>query len=1094
METKYDVFISYRREGGEQKARIIQQALIARGYNVFLDFDELRDGKFNEALKKAIVETPIFLILLTRGCLDRCVNEGDWVRVEIETAIESNCRILPVNPDGEFDGKFPEELPIELKKAIGQHQFSDVMFKTLFKESVDKMVRDRIQPVIKPDNSGVAPSISSREMVAIHLETDIACAVLRFKSLECVVSVGEDKVLHLLKGRHKFTFQSLDNEQDRYDYVYEVQDDVKEDFIDINLLRYKKERLREEAIDRKRRNPQGNWFLGEFYEYGIEEDYDKDRVKLLEEKKDSGSVEDVFELGVHYQLGWGTEQNASLAFECFMRGAEKGYAKAEAAVGLAYLIGDGVDENYEKGLEYMYKAESQSLPYAYYYLGLCYSLPLGEGEMDDKKAFTYFCRADSQGVLSATYELAECYLMGKGVPINEKKALELYESILIQDTRRGALIRKGECYLYGWGVDKDYSIAFQCFQTASIEDTDGELIERALFDLGKCYEHSHGVEKNYLKAIELYIKSEYYGGLDAKERLENELTPSRVPKLIADVNIIIGQIKEVSEKHDSSNADDGVSREKDLMILYKFLSDYTEDNNAPFELAKCYEEGLGCEMDISKANELWQKLIDKGDNRAYFELGVNIILDGDNCDKTLGMDYLQHAIDNGDDKAMLFLGRVFNDEELGFYSLEEAMRNMQMAADEGNPEAQWRLASLFEQKNELERAYTWFTKSAIQQDIIGRYHYARCLFYGIGCQQEINAGLKVFEQIANEGSSEAQCFLGNIYEEGINVGKDMRQAAKWYELAADQGSVEGMFRFAFIYLNGEGGVKENNKKALQCFRQAAGAGHSRAEYFLGLIYENGECGVDVDLEEACIHYKKASDQGDRDAILHYGLFLGNGLGGCAVDKIAAFQYYLKAAEMGCTEAQTEVGNCYLKGEGVRKSLKKAEKYLRLAAGEGDCRGIGLLGDLFRMTKRYQKAVGCYEKLFQDGDSLAALLLGNMYGFCKEMGTDSEKSIYYYNQAIEMSTPDNECFIAGCWNEMAYVKFHSGNLEAALEAVEHALEHGPKADYYDSKGEFLMRLGRQEEAMEMYNKVLELNPNFFREVNSDLYKLLFPETK
>ena len=40
---KYDIFISYRREGGDKYARTIQQAL-EKQYRVFLDFDELKDG------------------------------------------------------------------------------------------------------------------------------------------------------------------------------------------------------------------------------------------------------------------------------------------------------------------------------------------------------------------------------------------------------------------------------------------------------------------------------------------------------------------------------------------------------------------------------------------------------------------------------------------------------------------------------------------------------------------------------------------------------------------------------------------------------------------------------------------------------------------------------------------------------------------------------------------------------------------------------------------------------------------------------------------------------------------------------------------
>ncbi|MFI3303068.1 MAG: toll/interleukin-1 receptor domain-containing protein [Rikenellaceae bacterium] len=104
MMMKYDVFISYRRKGGRDTARIIQQTLRSYGNNVFLDFDSLQDGVFNSQIFEAIESTPIFLLVLSKGSMQRCVNDGDWVAQEIEHAIKHNRKIVPVNIDGEFDG------------------------------------------------------------------------------------------------------------------------------------------------------------------------------------------------------------------------------------------------------------------------------------------------------------------------------------------------------------------------------------------------------------------------------------------------------------------------------------------------------------------------------------------------------------------------------------------------------------------------------------------------------------------------------------------------------------------------------------------------------------------------------------------------------------------------------------------------------------------------------------------------------------------------------------------------------------------------------------------------------------------------------
>ena len=64
---KYDIFISYRRVGGAQYARILQLMLLQRGYNVFLDYDELTDGNFSTHIQKAIKNAPIFILILSKG-------------------------------------------------------------------------------------------------------------------------------------------------------------------------------------------------------------------------------------------------------------------------------------------------------------------------------------------------------------------------------------------------------------------------------------------------------------------------------------------------------------------------------------------------------------------------------------------------------------------------------------------------------------------------------------------------------------------------------------------------------------------------------------------------------------------------------------------------------------------------------------------------------------------------------------------------------------------------------------------------------------------------------------------------------------------
>ena len=147
MKQKYDIFISYRRTGGAQYARILQLMLAQRGYKVFLDYDELTDGKFGEHIQEAIKSAPIFMLVLSKEALARCKNEGDWVRREIQLAISLKKHIIPVNPDNTFDG-IPEDIPEDIKEEVGTHQHSDISFGQTLGVTVDYMVKNRIVPKI----------------------------------------------------------------------------------------------------------------------------------------------------------------------------------------------------------------------------------------------------------------------------------------------------------------------------------------------------------------------------------------------------------------------------------------------------------------------------------------------------------------------------------------------------------------------------------------------------------------------------------------------------------------------------------------------------------------------------------------------------------------------------------------------------------------------------------------------------------------------------------------------------------------------------------------------------------------------------------
>jgi TPR repeat protein len=116
------VFISYRRETGATMARLLSDFLETQGFDPFLDVDGLTSGHFDKQILLEIESRPHFLLVCTRGALDRCVQDGDWVRLEVAHAISTGRNIVPVLEQG-FTWPAKSSLPPEITEVCAHHAF-----------------------------------------------------------------------------------------------------------------------------------------------------------------------------------------------------------------------------------------------------------------------------------------------------------------------------------------------------------------------------------------------------------------------------------------------------------------------------------------------------------------------------------------------------------------------------------------------------------------------------------------------------------------------------------------------------------------------------------------------------------------------------------------------------------------------------------------------------------------------------------------------------------------------------------------------------------------------------------------------------------
>ena len=93
------VFISYRRTNS-YLAKAVYDDLREHGFDVFIDYEGIHSGDFEQAIIENIKGRAHFIVILTPSALKRCNQSGDWLRREIETALEYQRNIIPLMMEG----------------------------------------------------------------------------------------------------------------------------------------------------------------------------------------------------------------------------------------------------------------------------------------------------------------------------------------------------------------------------------------------------------------------------------------------------------------------------------------------------------------------------------------------------------------------------------------------------------------------------------------------------------------------------------------------------------------------------------------------------------------------------------------------------------------------------------------------------------------------------------------------------------------------------------------------------------------------------------------------------------------------------------
>lgn len=208
---------------------------------------------------------------------------------------------------------------------------------------------------------------------------------------------------------------------------------------------------------------------------------------------------------------------------------------------------------------------------------------------------------------------------------------------------------------------------------------------------------------------------------------------------------------------------------------------------------------------------------------------------------------------------------------------------------------------------------------------------------------EYDVALGAFAQGYQAGDAASGYYMARMLELGLGVQVDRAAAVQLYRKTAADGYVASLNRVALMHYVGEEGLAQDYRQAAEYFEAAAQQGDANALYNLGKLYFRGQ-GVGADPVQALDYYRKA-------AALDHILAL-NTLGGLyrsgaqtGADAELARKYFARSAAFGNAVGLFETARFILQDATDTEHRIEAHMYLNLASARGHPNAPDALSEL-----------------------------------------------------------------------------------------------------------------------------------------------------
>lgn len=250
---------------------------------------------------------------------------------------------------------------------------------------------------------------------------------------------------------------------------------------------------------------------------------------------------------------------------------------------------------------------------------------------------------------------------------------------------------------------------------------------------------------------------------------------------------------------------------------------------------------------------------------------------------------------NGDANAQLAVASILMDKAQTKEQVEEALNWCKKASDQGLPEAQLQLATLYIQSNNdtfkdqgIKLLETASNKGfAPAEGVLGQYYLS---------EKQFKKGFELLQSASNKNDVSSTMLLAQIYASGLEgvTEKNSKKAIELVTPLAKKNMVEAQTFAAVLMLE----QNQDIETALKYLTNAAENRFPFAEFVLGKMIIDGLFGKDKDyMDSALSLLQDAGHQGFAPAYLLLAQIYKDGLAGQAKNLEKAQNYAKKAKEL-----------------------------------------------------------------------------------------------------------------------------------------------------------------------------------------------------